>query len=161
MLNKKLFLPIAIVVLLIALFFWRQENQAPAVTFTMTNGDKVAMTALQGKVVLINFWATDCKSCISEIPDLIKTYNQYNNTGFELIAVAMPYDPPAQLSNLLAQKPLPFLVMHDGFGEITKRFGNVSVTPTAMLFDKNGKRIFKKIGKLDFTQLESLLEQHL
>lgn len=161
MLKKKLLLPVVLAVLIAAIFVWGQENQAPDVTFTLTDGKKVAMSALQGKVVLVNFWATDCKSCVNEMPDLINIYNQYKDQGFELIAVAMPYDPPAQLSNFISQKQLPFPVMHDGFSEITQKFGNVMVTPTAMLFDKNGKRLFKKTGTLDFAKLETLLEQHL
>jgi len=161
MFKKKLFLPIMLVALVAAIVVWGQDNQAPDVTFTLTDGEKVAMSALQGKVVLVNFWATDCKSCVNEMPELINTYDQYKDKGFELIAVAMPYDPPAQLSNFIAQKKLPFPVMHDGFSEMTQKFGNVMVTPTAMLFDKSGKRLFKKKGTLDFVQLKTLLEQHL
>ena len=106
---------------------------APDVTFTTIKGEKISMASLKGKVVLVSFWATDCRSCNKEMPDLINTYNAYKAKGFEMIAVAMPYDPPAQLLNYVTQKNLPFPVMHDGFSEVTQAFGGINATPTAFL----------------------------
>jgi len=104
---KKLFIPITLLILLAALIFsLSQKPKSPDVTFTTLQGEKVTMDSLKGKVVLVNFWATDCSGCIKEMPDLINTYNQYKAKGFEVIAVAMPYDPPAQVLNYSTQKAL-------------------------------------------------------
>ena len=119
------------------------------------------MSSLKGKVVLVNFWATDCKSCVAEMPDLIKTYYQYQPRGFEIIAVAMPYDPPAQVVNFATQKALPFPVTHDSYAEITQKFGDVKLTPTAYIYNKDGKRIQRAIGALNFNKLHALLEEEL
>lgn len=131
------------------------------VVFTTINGEKISMQSLKGKVVLVSFWATDCVSCVKEMPDLIKTYNQYNKKGLEIIAVAMPYDPPLQVVNFAKQKELPFPVMHDSYAEITQKFGGVSLTPTAYLYNKNGKRIQRAVGILNFDKLHALLDQEL
>ncbi len=161
-LSKNLLLSIILVLLFGALFFlWNLDSKMPNVTFTTLENKKIETATLKGKVVLVNFWATDCKSCVEEMPELINTYNKYKNQGFELIAVAMPYDPPAQVFNYATQKKLPFPVMHDGFAEISQKFGNISVTPTAFVFDKNGKRLLKTTGTLDFKKLEALLNTHL
>ena len=159
---KKFLIPAAILALLIFLgFSLSNKTQAPTITFTTIEGKKISMADLKGKVVLVNFWATDCPGCIKEMPDLIKTYNDYKSKGFEIISVAMPYDPPAQVLNYTRQKALPFPVMHDGLSEITQAFGGVNLTPTAFIFDKQGKRLQRTIGELDFVKLQQLLNIEL
>ena len=159
---KKFLLPTIIVSILVFLAYsLLNKTHAPNITFTTITGQKISMIDLKGKVVLVNFWATDCSGCIKEMPDLITTYNDYKAKGFEVISVAMPYDPPAQVLNYASQKSLPFPVMHDGFGEITKAFGGVNLTPTAFIFDKNGFQVQRTIGELDFVKLRQLLNKEL
>ena len=159
---KKFLIPAAILALLIFLgISLSNKTQAPTITFTTIEGKKISMADLKGKVVLVNFWATDCPGCIKEMPDLIKTYNDYKSKGLEIISVAMPYDPPAQVLNYTRQKALPFPVMHDGFSEVTQAFGGVNLTPTAFIFDKKGKRLQRTIGELDFPKLYQLLNIEL
>ena len=138
-----------------------QQSKVRNVVFTTIKGETISMSSLKGKVVLVNFWATDCKSCVAEMPDLIKTYYQYQPRGFEIIAVAMPYDPPAQVVNFATQKALPFPVIHDSYAEITQKFGDVKLTPTAYIYNKDGKRIQRAIGALNFNKLHALLEEEL
>ena len=137
------------------------QSKVSDVVFTTIKGETISMASLKGKVVLVNFWATDCKSCVKEMPDLIKTYYQYQPRGFEIIAVAMPYDPPAQVVNFATQKELPFPVIHDSYADITHKFGDVKLTPTAYIYNKNGKRIQRAIGTLNFDKLHALLEEEL
>jgi peroxiredoxin len=159
---RKVAVPLAILAFLAFLVFnLTKTMQAPDVTFTTIAGKKINMADLRGKVVLVNFWSTDCGVCVSEMPDIVKTYNTFKDKNFEVIAVAMPYDPPAQVLNYATQKALPFPVMHDGFGEITDKFGGVHVTPTAYIFDKTGKRLFYTVGALDFPSLNQLLTKLL
>ncbi|MDP2247503.1 MAG: TlpA disulfide reductase family protein, partial [Nitrosomonadales bacterium] len=95
---RRFLIPIILIALL---GFWllsiNSKEQAPDVTFTTLEGQEIKLSSLQGKVVLVNFWATDCPGCIKEMPDLIQTYNDYKDKGFELIAVAMSYDPPSHV----------------------------------------------------------------
>lgn len=159
---KKSLLPIIIVVLLTFLGLQLSNKAtAPDVTFTTIEGKKISMQSLKGKVVLVNFWATDCPGCIKEMPQLVSTYRQFQKKGFEVIAVAMPYDPPAQVLNYATQKALPFPVMHDGLAEVTQIFGGVNLTPTAFIYDKQGKLARRTIGDLDFNALQQLLQKEL
>jgi len=159
---KKLVIPFAILALLMFLVINLTKNpQAPNATFTTIQGKKINMADLKGKVVLVNFWSTDCSICVGEMSSLINTYNTYKIKGFEVIAVAMPYDPPAQVLNYATLKALPFPVMHDGFGEITNQFGGVNLTPTSYIFDKQGKRLQYTVGALDFDKLNQLLSKEL
>jgi peroxiredoxin len=160
--SGKLVIPLVILGLLAVLVFsLSKKTQAPDVTFTTIQGKTIKMDELKGKVVLVNFWATDCPGCIAEMPQLIKTYNQYHPQGFEVIAVAMFYDPPNHVLNYAQKHALPFPVMHDGFGEIAKSFEDVRLTPTSFIMDKQGRVIQRVVGELDFTSLHSLLTEQL
>jgi thiol-disulfide isomerase/thioredoxin len=153
---------IAILLLLAVLIFEiTKSKQAPNVTFTTIEGKKITMASLKGKVVLVNFWATECRPCVTEMPALASIYSAYNAKGLEIIAVAMPYDPPAQVLNYATQKKLPFPVMDDGLGDIVRQFDNVDVTPTTYIFNKQGERIQYTIGALNFKQLRALLDKEL
>lgn len=159
---KKTAIALALLSLIAILGYILSKPQpTPNAVFTTIKGEEISMSSLKGKVVLINFWATNCASCVAEMPALIETYHQYQNKGLEIIAVAMPYDPPAQVVNFAEQKNLPFPVMHDGFGDITRQFGGVSVTPTAYIYNKTGQRIQKAVGTLNFDKLHVLLDQEL
>lgn len=161
-LLKKSLLPIVIITLLTFLGFrLNNKSAAPDVTFTTIDGKKITMADLKGKVVLVNFWATDCPGCVKEMPALVNTYNQYSKKGFEIIAVAMPYDPPAQVLNYTKQKALPFPVMHDGLSEVTEKFGGINLTPTTYIFDKQGHLLRRTIGNIDFTDLNLILNKEL
>lgn len=162
----RLFKKTALATSLVMLLAFISYNLLPRpnvnnVVFTTIDGEKISMQSLKGKVVLVSFWATDCVSCVKEMPDLIKTYNQYQHKGLEIIAVAMPYDPPLQVVNFAKQKNLPFPVMHDSYAEITQKFGGVSVTPTAYLYNKDGNRIQHAVGILNFNKLHALLDKEL
>jgi peroxiredoxin len=159
---KKFLAPLGLLCLLAVLAFsLLNKPVAPEMTFTTIKGEKISLASLKGKVVLVSFWATDCRSCNKEMPDLVNTYNAYKAKGFEVIAVAMPYDPPAQVLNYVTQKNLPFPVMHDGFSEASQAFGGINATPTAFLFDKQGKRLDRTVGILDFAKLHVTLNKEL
>ncbi|OZA53741.1 MAG: hypothetical protein B7X73_03310 [Methylophilales bacterium 39-45-7] len=95
------------------------------------------------------------------MPELINTYNEYRQQGFEIIAVAMPYDPISQVINYSKSQALPFPVTHDNNAEIVAKFGQVSLTPTAFIYNKQGQLLQKTIGELDFNALKKLLNKEL
>jgi peroxiredoxin len=116
---------------------------------------------LRGKVVLVNFWATDCVTCIKEMPDITATYNKYRAQGFETIAVAMRHDPPNYVLNYVDKNKLPFTVALDPMGELAKAFGEVKLTPTTFVIDRQGKVVTRILGEPDFAKLHALLEEKL
>jgi peroxiredoxin len=159
---KRIGLVVAIVALLA--FLADQFNKrmfAPDATFVTLTGKTISMADLKGKVVLVNFWATTCSTCVQEMPELVNTYNIHKDKDFEMVAVAMDYDPPAQVLNFATQKALPFPVMHDGFGEVAKKFRHKGITPTTYIYDKTGYRILYKVGELNFAKLNQLIAKEL
>lgn len=137
------------------------KESAPAVTYTSLTGEKITQESLKGKVVMVNFWATSCVTCIAEMPEMVRTYNKYKANGLEFVAVAMSYDPPNYVLNYAQTRSLPFTVALDTTGEIAKSFGDVKLTPTTYVIDKQGNIIKRYVGEPDFDALHQLLEKSL
>ena len=134
---------------------------APDVTFISIKGDKISTDSLRGKVVMVNFWATSCTTCVKEMPHMVETYEKYKAQGMEFVAVAMQYDPPNYVLNFTETRKLPFTVAIDSAGDIARQFGDVTLTPTTFLIDKNGKIIKRYVGEPDFPALHKLIEKEL
>ncbi|MES2945943.1 MAG: TlpA disulfide reductase family protein, partial [Pseudomonadota bacterium] len=103
---------------------------APDSTFVLLDGSKQKTADLKGKVTLVNFWATSCVTCVAEMPKIISTYNKYKSQGYDTMAVAMSYDPPAYVVNYSETRKLPFKVAIDNTGAVAKAWGDVQLTPT-------------------------------
>jgi len=134
---------------------------APQVTFVSLQGEKITTANLRGRVVLVNFWATDCVTCVKEMPEITATYNKYRAKGFETIAVAMRHDPPNYVLNYAEKNKLPFTVALDPMGELARAFGEVKLTPTTFVIDRQGKVVTRILGEPDFAKLHALLEEKL
>jgi len=124
---------------------------------TTINGKEITSKDLEGKITLINFWATDCPGCINEMPGLIETYEQYNDKGLEIIAVAMHYDPPSRVISYSKNNKLPFPVVLDSNKEIMNKFNNIKLTPTTVILDQDGYVKNTIIGEIDFTNFDRTL----
>lgn len=137
------------------------REPAPAVSYTLLDGTKGSTEALRGKVVLVNFWATSCVTCVAEMPQIVATHDKYKAQGYETVAVAMKYDPPAYVARFAETRKLPFGVAIDNTGEIAQRFGAVQLTPTTYLINKRGEIVKRYVGAPDFAALHKLVEQLL
>ena len=161
-LAKPLLIAVAVLAIAGALAYALMDKLgAPAATFTTLEGKSIVLAELRGKVVLVNFWATSCPGCIKEMPDMVETYKQYKDRGFEIVAVAMSYDPPNYVANFVQTRQLPFPVALDVNGEHARAFGNVQVTPTTFIIGKDGRILEQKLGELDFIKLKALLDKEL
>ncbi len=149
---KKILSAIVAVVAISAFAMWQMPTDAktaPDVTFTTITGEQVTMQELRGKVVLVKFWATSCVTCVAQMPDNIANYNKLKDQGYDTIAVAMQYDPPNYVKNFTESRELPFKVVVDANGELARAFGDVKLTPTAFLIDKQGNIIKRYLGNYD------------
>lgn len=155
------FLTLAVALGTAAWFAWRPAQAAPEVTFSTIDGQKIAMQDLRGKVVLVKFWATSCVTCVAQMPDNIANYAAYADQGYETIAVAMQYDPPNYVLNFAETRKLPFPVAIDVQGEAAKAFGDVRLTPTAFLIDKQGNIIKRYLGVYDKAEFKASVEKAL
>ena len=134
---------------------------APQVQYVLLDGQKTSTDQLKGQVVLVNFWATSCTTCVAEMPEIMATHEKYKAKGYQTVAVAMSYDPPAYVANFAQTRKLPFGVAIDNTGDIAKRFGDVKLTPTSFLINKRGEIVKRYVGTPDFAALHTLVEKLL
>jgi len=137
------------------------SNRAPESSYVLLDGSKITTTQLQGKVFLINFWATSCTTCVAEMPDLISVHNKFKDRGFDTLAVAMSYDPPSYVVNFAQSRQLPFKVAIDNTGAVSKAWGDIQLTPTTFVVNKRGEIVKKYVGTPNFDELHQLIEQLL
>jgi peroxiredoxin len=130
---------------------------APTVQYTLLDGQRLSTAQLKGQVVLVNFWATSCSTCVAEMPQIMATHQKFKAQGFQTLAVAMSYDPPAYVASFAETRKLPFGVAIDNTGDIARSFGQVQLTPTTFLINKRGEIVKRYVGAPDFAALHTLV----
>jgi peroxiredoxin len=138
-----------------------KAEQAPDVSYTLLDGHKSSLASLRGRVVLVNFWATDCVPCVEEMPQLADTWRRFAPSGYDTVAVSMAWDPPFAVSNFAQSRHLPFGVAIDNTGEISARFGDIRATPTSFLIDRKGRIAARWIGRVDIAELQARIPELL
>jgi thiol-disulfide isomerase/thioredoxin len=129
--------------------FWPLEFDTP-------EGGKLAMASLKGKPLLLNFWATWCAPCIEEMPMLDAFYRQHTAKGFQVLGIAI--DQPSSVRKFLEHTKVTFPIGLAGFAgtELTKSLGNMAgALPFSVLFDREGKVVQRKMGKLTEADLQA------
>ena len=150
--------------IVLAILFFQSlpgKQAAPEVSYVNLKGEKISSESLRGKVVMVNFWATSCSTCVAEMPQMVATYNKFHAQGLEFVAVAMSYDPPNYVLNYAETRQLPFHVALDVQGKLAQAFGDVKLTPTTYVIDKQGNILKRYVGQPSFTELHALLAKAL
>jgi peroxiredoxin len=134
---------------------------APDIAYTLLDGQSQRLDALRGHVVLVNFWATSCATCVAKMPQLVATQQRFNHQGLRTLAVAMAYDAPANVVRFVQNRQLPLPVVIDNMGTMARAFGDVQATPTTFVIDRQGIVVQSIVGAPDFEALETLLNKLL
>ena len=139
-----------------------EGRQMPFFNLPSLKYDRSATTSesLNGKVVLVTFFASWCRSCLEEIPLLIKLHDRYSHKDFAIIAMAIDHENEVGLVNLIQNRNINYQVLLAD--EAVKRdFGGISILPTMFLVDREGKLIKKYSGHINRDSLNEDIEQLL
>ena len=121
-------------------------GEAPDFAQPSPEGKNISLASLRGKVVLIDFWASWCKPCRMEMPNVKRVYQEYHNKGFEILGVSLDRD-KAAWTGAIAQDELPWKHVSDlGFwnNAAAQQYG-VSSIPYTVLVDREGKVLAKNL----------------
>jgi thiol-disulfide isomerase/thioredoxin len=119
------------------------------------------LSALKGRVVFLNFWATWCGPCRSEMPSMEALYNRYKDEGFEILAVNCMESKPEVLA-FMKNNGLSFPAALDEDGKVSNSYG-IQAIPTTFILDRDGQIIVRLVGSINWdtpamhAALESLL----
>ncbi len=152
---------LAAVAAAVAALLLLQPKPAPEVSGVSLAGAPLQTQDLRGRPYVVNFWATSCVTCVREMPDLIALHRAHAEQGVRTIAVAMAYDRPDHLAAFVADRGLPFDVIHDLDGRWAKAFGNITATPTTFLVSADGQLLKRYVGIPDFAEMDRIIRREL
>lgn len=125
---------------------------APNFQVQTHDGKALKLSDYRGKVILLNFWATWCGPCRTEMPDIQKVYDTWKPRGLEVIAMNIA-ETPISVSNFTEQLKLTFLIGLDTDKTVTKTY-KVGPIPTSFFIDKNGKIVKIYQGQMNSQIIE-------
>ena len=160
---KKLSLLILALIIGILVIVSFSFNQKIIPEFSLTTLDNQTITDknLQGKLTLIQFWATTCNTCVAEMPALKQIHQQFSDQDYQTLAIAMSYDPEEQVREFVKKNQLPFMIALDKNNRLAQIFGQIELTPTTLLVNKKGQIIATFVGPIDTNQLQKLIQTNL
>ncbi|MDZ4084068.1 MAG: TlpA disulfide reductase family protein [Bdellovibrionales bacterium] len=178
--RKQILIPLAVLFVLIASATWfysqttsRLHNassepdpmagdrpEAPALELTSTDGGKISLQSLKGKVVLIGFWASDCTTCLLELPAFEEIRKRYASEGLEVLAISLDSDIVGGKS---AKDTAKEVWERGGFktgsyldaGRATASALKIETLPSAVVLDRQGRMAFNSYGANDWLSPET------
>lgn len=183
--NKRLGLAISVFILALAVFacdmrslglnsaqtnstsapsrptFAKNGDLAPEINLKSMTGDQIVLSQLEGRSVLVNFWATWCGPCREEFPALGRAYKKYKDQGFVVIGVNFQDENSDEgVLTFMRNSVVTFPIVRDT-GERVGRMYNVRGLPTSFFVDKTGVIRDTVVGAMDSDIIEEELAKLL
>jgi peroxiredoxin len=127
-----------------------EGNHAPDFTLKDLNGEPVRLSALKGKVVLVNFWATWCPPCREEIPSMVKLNQSMQGKPFQMLAVSIDEGGRNAVQSFFRKGGVTLPALLDTDGKVARRYGTTGV-PETFVVDGKGVILKKVIGSMDWS----------
>ncbi len=124
--------------------------KAPGFTVRDLNGKEVNLAELQGKVVLVNFWATWCPPCREEIPSMVKLNRLMADRPFQMLALSVDEGGRQTVEEFFRRKGVSLPTLIDTDQQVAKLYG-VTGVPRSFIIDKKGVVRKKVVGGLDWS----------
>jgi peroxiredoxin len=168
---RRIALTTTVIVLTLAVFgarFWRTfrtgkiavltanrpetASRAPELILTDLSGETLNTSSLNGKVVVINFWAAWCTPCTEEVPSFIELKKKYHDRGLQVIGISMD-DSESELRDFYRRAGMNYPVVV-GSQKTAQAYGGILGLPTTFIIGRDGLIRRKLTGATDFAALE-------
>lgn len=133
---------------------------APGFALHDVAGKSVNFSQYEGKVVLVDFWATWCPPCRRSIPDLSELHGKYSDRGFEVVGISLDQPGDDRVAQFSAQMKIPYTVVM-GNVQVAADWNIGSAIPIAFLVDRNGEIVDRLVGYQDKSVLEEKIQRFL
>jgi cytochrome c biogenesis protein CcmG, thiol:disulfide interchange protein DsbE len=134
-------------------------DAAPAFTIKTINGKNVSLSDFKGKVVLVNFWATWCGPCQTEMPRFMCFQREYGAERFQVIGISMD-DSDAPVRTFVAKLKVNYPVAM-GTAKLAGSYGGILGMPITLLIDRSGNIAKRYEGAVDLNAMQRDIEQLL
>jgi peroxiredoxin len=131
----------------------RAETKAPSFSLTTLDGKPLESSDYRGKVVLLDFWATWCVPCQTEVPRFVEFQNKYGKQGFQVIGISMD-DSPEPVRKFYAKFRMNYPVAI-GTEKVAESYGGVLGLPVTFLIGRDGQIVKKYDGNANLDEMES------
>ena len=137
-----------------------QGKAAPDFSLPTTTGDTMKLSDLQGKAVLLNFWATWCEPCKVEMPWFVDLQKKYGPQGLQVIGVAMDDASPKDIADFAKKMGVNYPILI-GKEEVGAQYGGIDYLPSTFYISRSGKVIEHAFGLVSRSEIEANIEKAL
>jgi thiol-disulfide isomerase/thioredoxin len=132
----------------------------PDVSMEDVEGNSWDGAEMAGQVVIANFWATWCRPCLIEIPDLAEVYDRYRDRDLVLLGIMTDRPSDEELAEFSDRTGLNYPVVRAD-ADILHGFGLPDVLPTTLVYDRGGRLVFRHQGIVTAAQMSDLIDELL
>jgi len=120
-------------------------GNAPDFTLAKLGGGQFTLSSLEGKVIIVNFWATYCPPCRQEIPDFVDLYEKYREDGLEIVGVSLDRGGESAVAAFVEILHVNYTIVFGG-QEVVEKYRGIEYIPTTFVIDRDGNIAKKYVG---------------
>jgi peroxiredoxin len=143
-----------------AIMLSQPASKAPNFSLKTADGKTIELKKLQGKVVVVNFWATWCGPCKAEIPGFLEVYQQNKSKGLEIVGISLDQSGWDVVKPFVEKAKITYPVVV-GDAKLADAYGGINAIPTTFVVDKKGNIVKQHVGYLDKKAFEKIVKDLL
>lgn len=134
---------------------------APDLTMETLSGEEINLAEQQGKVILVNFWATWCAPCRKEIPDLIDLQSEMESDGLRVVGIAVDQEGKSVVQPFVEKQDVNYPIVIDTTRTIESHFEAMYGLPTTYVINPEGQIVRRVLGIFPVEEMKPTIKEML